>query len=126
MEERATVIGTFDNKVRLSLPHQSMCARCGSCGRSAEGTMILEVENTIGARVNDRVLLRIEPSGLKISALLYGIPSLLLVAGIVMGVVLLHSEAAGIAAGAVLLVLSLVLMCLYCRKFRPRLERIVE
>jgi positive regulator of sigma E activity len=126
VEERATVIETLGDKVRLSLESSSLCARCGSCRRSDEGLMILECDNTIGAKVNDRVLVRIAPSGLKISALLYGIPSLLLVTGILLGYFLFHSELIGIAAGSVFLVLSLLLVCLVSRKYRPRLERIVD
>jgi positive regulator of sigma E activity len=126
MEERATIIETCGNRVRLSLQRNSLCARCGSCRQSDEGLMILECDNTIGAKVNDQVLVRIEPSGLKISAMLYGIPSLLLVAGILLGYFLFHSELIGIAAGSVLLVLSLLLVCLVSRKYRPRLEKIVD
>jgi positive regulator of sigma E activity len=61
--------------------------------------MVFETENTINASVGDKVIIEFEAAPLEVSFIIYGIPSLLVVAGIFAGYFIFRSELAGLAIG---------------------------
>lgn len=126
MEEIATVVGVSGNKLKLSFSRQSLCKRCGACQVSDDGSMYLELENTIGARIGDKILLKISPSNLKISVFIYGIPSLLLVIGIFLGYFLFNSDILGIITGVIFWFISFLFMKIFAKAYNPEIKKIVE
>ncbi len=87
--------------------------------------MYLELENTVGANVGDKVLVKIEPSNLKISAILYGLPSLLFIIGIFVGYFLFHSEIFAFFLGFSFLVISFLAVKSLLKKYKPKIEKII-
>jgi len=126
MEEIATVVEISGNKLKLSLTRQEMCKKCGACQKAEDGSFYLELENSIGANAGDKVLLKIEPSNLKISAILYGIPSFLLISGIFLGYFLsAGSEIYGFLTGILFLMVSFIAIKLIVKKCEPKIEKII-
>jgi sigma-E factor negative regulatory protein RseC len=126
MEEIATVVDVFDNKLRLSFIRQELCKKCGACQKSGNGIMYLELENTVGANVGDKVLVKIGPSNLKISAILYGIPSAMFIIGIFSGYFLSEgSEISGFFTGILFLTASFIPIKFIVKKCEPKIEKII-
>ncbi|MFH0947851.1 MAG: SoxR reducing system RseC family protein [Elusimicrobiota bacterium] len=125
MEEIATVVDISGDKLKLSFTRQLLCHKCGVCQKSSDGQMYLEVENTIGAEVGDKVLLKIEPSNLKISAILYGIPSAMFIVGIFGGYFLSEdSEIFGFFTGVLFLIFSIPSVRIFAKKHKLEIEKI--
>ncbi len=126
MEEIATVVDVFDNKLRLSFIRQELCKKCGACQKSGNGIMYLELENTVGAKVGDKVLVKIEPSNLKISAILYGIPSAMFIVGIFWGYFLSEgSEIFGFFTGVLFLIFSILPIKNFAERCKPKAAKII-
>ncbi|MBI5573720.1 MAG: SoxR reducing system RseC family protein [Elusimicrobia bacterium] len=136
VEEIATVVEISGNRLKLSFTlldskhltgftRQEMCKKCGSCQKSENGIMYLELENSIGAKVGDKVLVKIEPSNLKISAILYGIPSTMLIIGIFLGYFLFNSEIYGFLTGFIFLFISFLVIKKSIKKYKPKIEKII-
>lgn len=138
MEETATVVGIFGNRLKLSFTSQesagdfsrgdsfrSLCKKCGACRKSENGIMYLELENTVGANVGDKVLVKIKPSNLEISIILYGIPSAMFIAGIFSGYFLSNSEIYGFLTGVLFLIFSILPVKNFAEKYKPKLIKII-
>jgi len=121
MEERAKVIEVTGNKIKLLFNMKEQCDRCGLCKPVDKNSMILEVENSVGAKQGDTVIFSVRPSSLKISAILYGIPSLLLICGVFAGYFYFHSELKGVISGSVIFIISLVFSSFYLRRYKPQI-----
>jgi len=126
MEEIATVVEIFGNRLKLSFTRQELCKKCGACQKSGDGIMYLELENTVGAEAGDKVLLKIEPSNLKISAILYGIPSAIFIVGLFLGYFLSEgSEISGFFTGILFLMASFIFTKFIVKKCEPKIEKII-
>jgi positive regulator of sigma E activity len=133
MEEIAMVVGIFDNKLKLSFSRQesqgdslrSFCEKCGACQKAEDGSFYLELENTVSANVGDKVLVKIESSNLKSSAVLYGLPSILFIIGIFVGFFIGHSEIFAFFTGFGFLVISFFFAKLILKKCEPKIEKII-
>lgn len=123
MEEIATVIDAFGDKVKLSFLHQEFCKKCGACQVSEDGGMSIELENTVGAKTGDKVLVKIEPSNLKVSVILYGLPSLLFIIGIFIGYFSFHSEIFAFFTGFCFLIISFFAVKLLLKKCEPKIKK---
>ena len=96
----------------VELERSSACAKCGICHSGETQTLHIEVENSIDAKVGQRVLIAVsEGSVLKASLILYLIPLLALVGGIGAPIVLnrlwglpSHAEWWGIGLGFLLFI----------------------
>lgn len=106
------------------------CAHCGACMSLDSGKMEARVKNTLGAAVGDFVSVEIRPQKIVAATLLgYGIPLVMLLAGIAAGS--LVSELVSIVAGLGLCAISyLVLHRLEPRfsknaAYQPKMTRIV-
>ncbi|MBN1383643.1 MAG: SoxR reducing system RseC family protein [Elusimicrobia bacterium] len=126
MEEIATVVDVSGNKIRLSFSHHALCKRCGACHISEDGSRYLEVDNTVSAKIGDKVLLKIRPSGLKISVFIYGVPSLVLIIGIFCGYFLFDSDISAILTGVILFFTSFLLMKIFAKVYNPEIEKILR
>ena len=125
MEEIATIVEISGNKLKLLLTRQAVCKKCGACQKAEDGSFYLELENTVGANAGDKVLVKIEPSNLKISAILYGIPSAMFTIGIFLGFFLGHSETFAFFTGFGFLIISFIAVKSLLKKYNPKIEKII-
>lgn len=91
--ENGIVISAEDGHAKIKLIETGACKECSAkifCKPSEKkDSKILEVNDSIGVRIGEEV--RIELSGgdvLKASALLYGVPLILIVLGVMLGAVI--------------------------------------
>ena len=124
--EEGTITKVTDNKAWVKVRRSSMCDACNS--RSACNTLsgddIMEAEaiNTANARVGDRVLLKIPTKALwKISFVLYMVPVIFLMAGVILGMKLAKTYALEPELGALLLgslgcIISFIIIKLVSKK----------
>lgn len=87
--------------------------------------MYLELENTVGANVGDKVLVKIEPSNLKISVILYGIPSVMFIIGIFSGYFLFNSEIFGFLTGVLFLIFSILSIKSFAERCKIKIAKII-
>ncbi|WP_296645370.1 SoxR reducing system RseC family protein [Romboutsia sp. 13368] len=86
MNQQGYIIEIVDNiTAKLKLKRHSACASCGKCTTtSEEKDIIVEVDNTIGAKVGDRVEVNMETMNvLKAAFIVYTIPLIALLIGTV-------------------------------------------
>lgn len=94
MNQRGYIIEIVDDKTaKLKMQRHSACASCGKCVTSSEKKDILvEVENTIGAKVGDHVEVNMDNVKiLKATAMAYLIPLLGLLVGTIGSYFILES-----------------------------------
>ena len=86
MNQQGYIIEIVDNiTAKLKLKRHSACASCGKCATtSEEKDIIVEVDNTIGAKVGDRVEVNMETINvLKAAFIVYTLPLVALLIGTV-------------------------------------------
>ena len=86
MNQQGYIVEIVDNiTAKLKLKRHSACASCGKCATtSEEKDIIVEVDNSIGAKVGDRVEVNMETMNvLKAAFIVYTIPLIALLIGIV-------------------------------------------
>lgn len=130
MEETGLVVDVNGGRVKVELFKKPLCKKCGLCQNTESNKMYLEIENTLGAKSGDEVVFEIMPSNAGISALIYGIPSVFLILGVLLGISVFHSEICGFIIGLVFLIASFILTK-FCNKlfpgiFLPKMKRIVK
>ncbi|MGL4913773.1 MAG: SoxR reducing system RseC family protein [Romboutsia sp.] len=84
MNQQGYIIEIVDEKTaKLKMQRHSACAACGKCVTSSEKKdIIVEVDNTIGAKVGDHVEVNMESMNvLKATAIAYVIPLIALLVG---------------------------------------------
>ena len=83
MNEQGTVSKLDGKKATVIFARKGMCKDCGACLKAGPDEMMVEVENTLGARVGDVVAVELR-QGVFIEATLvmYGLPLLALVIGL--------------------------------------------
>lgn len=81
-----TVIETDGAKAKVAFKRQKACGDCHACASFGADEAVTEVENTLGAKVGDRVNIALhQGSMLKAVLIMYGIPLLMLVIGVFVG-----------------------------------------
>ncbi len=85
MQETGTITRLNKNTMLVEFERTSMCEKCGACERGQKN-MIMEVTKLDGAQPGDRVAVEL-PEGtlLKAALIAYGIPLVLLIAGLYIG-----------------------------------------
>lgn len=87
--EWGVVTAVSPGKARVKLERKSLCEKCGICSVWGKDFMLMEVDNSQGARVGDKVKIETPPGkALKISFMLFIIPLIGLFAGIFSGYLL--------------------------------------
>ena len=123
------VTWTDGENAKVRFLRSSQCAHCGACLTAGEGEMEVELENTLGAKVGDRVRVALAPKRVvQASLLAYAVPLALLLLGVWAGsqisdVYALIFGVAGCAIGYV--TLRLVDRGRGKRTFRPKIEEIL-
>lgn len=93
------------------------CHKCAGCG-SSQQTMVLQVENPIGAKVGDWVVIEAKSGAvLKAAAALYILPLVLFIAGFLLGE---HLWQQGISVSLCGLILGFVLVKLLDRQMSQK------
>ena len=84
MEQQGYIIEVIDKKTaKLKMQRHSACASCGKCATTSEKKdIIVEVDNTLGAKVGDNVKVNMETVNvLKAAAIVYIVPLVALLVG---------------------------------------------
>ena len=87
MIEKGTVLSLKqDGKALIEIKRKPACQSCKACSLKNGQEVSIEAENIIGARVGDKVKLRIETKGLVLGiTMTYLLPALGLIIGILLG-----------------------------------------
>ncbi len=126
----------------LKMKRMSACAKCGKCksiGDSESQEILVEVDNTIGARVGDTVEVTMDNINiLKATALVYIVPLIGLMLGVFVTYFILtyakitpHIEVISGVMGIIVMLLSYLILKANDRKFKeskkflPRVEKIL-
>lgn len=84
MNQQGYIVEIIDEKTaKLKLQRHSACAACGKCQTTSEKKdIVVEVDNTLGAKVGDHVEVNMENVNvLKAAGIVYVIPLIALLAG---------------------------------------------
>lgn len=124
-----TVTETNQGMAKVAFKRSKACGDCHACASFGDGNALIELENTLGAKAGDRVVIELHPGGVfKASLILYGIPLAALLAGVLVGSRIsgLASALIGIGAAAVSLVLIKLMDKHFNKKncFKPEMKRI--
>ncbi|SIR16314.1 SoxR reducing system RseC family protein [Halanaerobium kushneri] len=144
MEELATVVQKNNDKVEVRIIKHSACSKCDkNCGLAGnshdQDQVFLEVEDKIGVKKGDRVLLEMEKGNLVFATLIvYLLPIFLMISGYFFGswvaaILNIKSvELAGIAGTFIFLIISFLLNKIlnsYFEKissFQPTIKRVIN
>lgn len=134
MEQQGYIIEIVDSKTaKLKMERHSACAACGKCASTSEKQdVIVEVDNSIGARVGDRVSVNMESMNvLKAAAIVYILPLIGLIGGTIATYYILqaigsinNSELISGAVGLTLMLLTFLILKFNDKKFRDSREYI--
>ena len=142
MEEHGVVVKTKGTTVMVKAQRGTSCEGCASkrtCQAIGETDMLLEVENTVGAKEGDNVVFTVAAgSVLKAGVLLYLVPLISFIAGVVLGQTLApglfpetNPDLLSGVIGAGFLVLTFIGLKVYGRmierdkSYRPHVVRVV-
>lgn len=134
MEQQGYIVDIVDNKTaKLKMQRHSACASCGKCATTSEKKdIIVEVDNTIGAQVGDRVKVNMETVNvLKAAAIVYMLPLLFLLVGTITTYFILDSISYNVNVelfsgmiGLILMLLAFLILKKNDSKFRESREYI--
>lgn len=133
MIERAKVLREKEDKAIVALESKEACRRCSSkdvCFSSDENLRQMEAENSVGAKEGDLVEIEIPPQNIiKKTFLLYILPAIFWVCGIVFSLLAGLNELAAFAVGILCLASAFFLLSIidkrYAGKKQP-LPRIIK
>lgn len=131
MHQIGVVIELNGDKAKLRFKRSKACANCKVCMSAGAEHAIVEIQNTIGAKVGDSVEIMLHSRNIvKASVIAYGIPLILLLLGVALGSQWGDWYAAGtgivfaLAGFGVLRLLELKFARM--GEFKPRMIRIVD
>lgn len=92
MGERGLVINTKDHLAVIQMTRTEACGQCRAClAGMKEEEMIIEADNECNAKVGDWVIMELRNNSfMKAVLIMYGIPMIALVIGIVLGYYVLY------------------------------------
>ncbi|MEO0085688.1 MAG: SoxR reducing system RseC family protein [candidate division WOR-3 bacterium] len=102
IEEQGRVVKTLGERAEVEVVPAGACSHCGAagmCNWTGKREKIVVARNPVGAKVGQTVVMsRSERVGAGSALLVFGLPSLLLVAGVIIGSLLRNDVLAGILA----------------------------
>uniref|UniRef100_A0A7C4GIX1 Fis family transcriptional regulator n=1 Tax=candidate division WOR-3 bacterium TaxID=2052148 RepID=A0A7C4GIX1_UNCW3 len=114
IEEPGRVVRTDGERAEVEVVPAGACGHCsaaGVCNWTGKREKTVVARNQVGAKAGDAVVLsRSEKHGAASALLVFGLPALLLVAGVVCGSLFLNDVWAGILAGVGLALGALVVL----------------
>lgn len=133
MAESGQVIEIKENLVVVRLERQDACAKCKACVAGLESKdMFIEAENLCEASVGDWVNISLEQSNfLKAVFIVYTIPLIALILGLLIGYLIFRTEIGSIIVGFSFITLAFLTIKLNEKRFnngkyRPIAEEIVH
>ena len=100
--ETGVVVEVRGSVAAVQMKRLSACSKCGGCKPWGEKEMLIEAENAVGAKLNDRVQLAVKPAGfLQALGILYGIPFAAIMLGFFIGAYI-GGALAGLLAGTLM------------------------
>jgi sigma-E factor negative regulatory protein RseC len=121
MEEEGRIIKVEENLAQVEVERKSACRACGLCSLRRGNTMIAEADNSIGAKVGERVRIEIPSSIILKGALLfYILPLVALILGMALGIKITKHQTGGLILGLSFFTLSYILAWLYNKKRRAQ------
>lgn len=86
MLESGIIMQIKDKTMMVEFERNEMCAKCGACQHGQKQAMLMEVQRIGDAAIGDKVQVQLpEKTLLKASFIAYGIPLVLLIAGLIGG-----------------------------------------
>lgn len=130
MEQIGQVVALKPNQsVEVIIQRMSQCGHnCQECGGACDsGELKINLQDTIGLEVGDRVVLQtIDGKIVKYAYITYGIPLIGLLVGILIGVYGLKSEMIGVLLGIIGLGLSHFVLKKYDSVFKKKNDGIIK
>ena len=125
------VVGLDGSMAQIRFLRGKQCANCGACLTAGESEMEIALENSLGAKVGDRVVVDLLPKRVvQASLLAYAVPLAFLIAGVFLGG--LVSDWFGLVLGVAACGVAYGVLRLVDRRnrtkhrFQPCMERILE
>lgn len=115
------VVENKDGVSKVKIVRGTMCGdNCGSCNLCGKRETFVFAQNEADAKEGDRVLLEMDSqSGLKAAFLVYGMPLLILIAGIVIISLFNFNQAKGLLLVLVAIILWFVIIKFIDNKMKP-------
>lgn len=124
MAEKGTVVEVADDVAKVELDETSACAKCGLCRRLGPGRMLMEVDAQPGLRPGQKVLLEGGEKTWTASILLFLVPLVDLVIGVILGQYVrignLSNDASSAIFGAVFFAVSFTGAIFWERRLRAK------
>lgn len=125
MEDNLNAIGRVievnDGTAKVAFKRSKSCGDCRACVSFGTDEAVVDIDNTLDAVVGDRVEIALHsPAMVKASLIMYGIPSVALIAGVLFGSKI--NDLAGALIGIAAAGLSLLVVHLFEPRFRSKGE----
>ena len=129
MKEQGKVVEVAGNLAKVELPSSPACQSCRACERGTQGTMIAEANNSLGAKVGDKVEMEIpSPRVMGASIIIFVLPLIGLMLGYFAGAQI--SQTTGIWSGVLTMMAIYIPIMIYDRlareKYRCKIVKIVS
>ena len=118
------VVENKNKTSKVKIVRSSMCGdSCGNCNLCGKGETVVIAENSKGAEKGDRVVLEMEESsGIKACAMVYGIPLLIVIAGIVLISIFSFDQVTGLLVILAVNILYFALLKAFDKKMKPTVK----
>ncbi len=126
MRQTGTVIAVNGSMATVRFKRTDACGKCHACFTLNSTEADIELENSVGARIGDTVLIELHSgSVLNASLIMYGIPLVALIAGVVIGSAAgdMYAALGGVlfACGAFFIIRAFEPKFSRMNKFKPRM-----
>ncbi len=119
MEQYGEVIGAEGDTATVRFKRSKACGKCRACFTLGSDAALIEIENTLNAKVGDIVEIQLHANSMvKATLMMYGIPLMGLIIGVIAGS-FIGGDAAALICGAGLALITYVIIHL----FEPKLSR---
>jgi len=86
MEEKGTVLEVHGNMAKIQIESKEVCRGCQLCSLGSGKSKIFQVENLVGAKKGDSVVIEVPSTDLlKGAFILYLLPAILFISGFLLG-----------------------------------------
>ena len=135
LEETGKVISISSGRAEVALVRSEACGNCAAksmCHPTSEGsTMRMEVENPLGARPGERVIISLPPEALlKATTMAYLLPAIAMVAGAAVGWSRTGTDMGSLAGMVAGLTASSLYLFIYSRRKKvplgPKISKVLK
>jgi len=117
--EEGIIIKIHGDIATVRVKSSSLCSHCKACIMGDDGYMTAEAENTIGAKIGDKVGLSVNSKMLLGSSLLvFGLPLLVLLISVILADLVFDNQIFSLSIGLALFFLSFIPIKIYDKHLR--------